>query len=441
VSGPGDDKEADRPLEVTEEAEVPPTPSTVGEPAVPTPPQASDVTPEPAPPTSSEPSERPCPWWARKPRAKADEPWSHLVRAMGYEVMVVLVTAAAVAVLAFVVLQGRFQDFYIKLRPMAEVSGEVTLLTIGRESLYLWNPENREPEVTPRALTAELVRFLDAAGASVIVLDFLLDTPAEGDDLLAAAARSHGAVLAAERLEVTDPASGQEFVAGLSPTLVEDLHAGFANFQEEQHTLFSQELLVRSVPLVRVVNRSHLSGPWPANLVGGRQDIDQVVPALSLAAAWLHRAEPEAGPAALQQVLQEGCSAPPLACGIGADDLGLHPLPHPLEQPLAINFRGPEHADGIPTIPASRVLRVMAQVSLMQRLGAEAAVTVPEDLKAILEDRVVVVGRVDASARDRFLTPYSLPIPVTPDMPGPRIHAHIIDTLLSGRHIRPVGGV
>jgi CHASE2 domain-containing sensor protein len=47
---------------------------------------------------------------------------------------------------------------------------------------------------------------------------------------------------------------------------------------------------------------------------------------------------------------------------------------------------------------------------------------------------------VDASARDRFVTPYSLPVPVAPDMPGPRIHAHIIDTLLTGRHIRPAGG-
>jgi len=362
---------------------------------------------------------------------------------MGYEVMVVLVTAAAVTVLAFVVLQGRFQDLYIKLRPHAEVSGEVALLTIGPEALYLWNPEDREPSVTPRALVAELVRFLDAAGADVVVLDLLLDTPQEGDDRLAAAARAHGAVLAAERLEITDPSSGQEFVAGLSPTLMEDLHGGFANFQEEQNTLFSRELLVRRIPLVRVANRSHLSGSWPENVVGGRQDVDQMVPALSLLAAWLHHARrdaPAADPADLQAKLREGCSAPPLTCRIGMPDLGLPALPQPLEEPLTINFRGPEHADGIPTVPAARALRVMAQAALMQRLGADADVAVPEDLQAVLGGRVVVVGRVDASSRDRFLTPYSLPVPVTPDMPGPRIHAQVIDTLLSGRHIRPAGG-
>jgi len=377
--------------------------------------------------------------WSRQTTHYADEPWSHLARAMGYEVLVVLVTAAAIAVLAFIALQGRFQDLYIKLRPETTVSHQVALLTIGPESLYLWDPAHPHPDTTPRAMVAEIVRFLHAADARVVVLDLLLDTPAEGDDALATAARAQGAVVVAEKLQVTEPASGRQFVADVSPTLQDAVYSGFANFQAEQNTLFSSDLVVRRVPLVHLANVSRLSGQWPLDQVGGTQDVDQVVPALSLVAATLQAHGP-ISEGALSRALQQGCTGRPLRCTLTASDLGLPPLPAPLTVPLPINFRGPEHADGLPTVTAARALRVNAQAALMRSLGREATIEVPDDLKKLLAGRVVVVGRVDRPDQDRFLTPYSLPVPVAPDMAGPRIHAQIIDTLLSGHHIRTVGG-
>ncbi len=385
------------------------------------------VPPEPAAPRAG--------WWARQIPQNTREPFGFILRAMAYEVLVVLVTAVAIAVLAFVALQGRFQDFYLKLRPHAPVSGEVALLTIGPEAFYLWDPSDPTPSETPRALLAELVRFLDAAGTSVIVLDLLLDQPREGDEALAAAARAHGRVVAAERLVVTEPSSGREFVAGVSPTLLGAMYSGYANFQAEQSTLFSGDLLVRRVPLVRLADRSHLMGPWPGNLVGGQQDIDQVVPALSLVATTLHR-RGAVPPDQLARELQSGCSGTPMRCALSAEDLGLLPLPHPLHEPLSINFRGPEHADGLPTVTAARALRVNAQAALLRGLGVGADIEVPADVRALLADRVVVVGRVDHDAGDRFFTPFAMPVPIEPDMAGPRIHAQIVDTLIRGSHIR-----
>ena len=131
------------------------------------------------------------------PDGPSMEPVSHLTHHLAYEVAQAMVVAAVLACLAFAGLGGRFADLYVWLRGPAPVSDQVSVLSIGDEALYLWDPADPAPEITPRALLAELVRFLDAAGARVIVLDILLDLPAAGDDVLAAAAASHGAVIGA----------------------------------------------------------------------------------------------------------------------------------------------------------------------------------------------------------------------------------------------------
>ena len=60
---------------------------------------------------------------------------------------------------------------------------------------------------------------------------------------------------------------------------------GYANLGTEEQTLFSGEMLVREAPLVALVDRAHLPGPFPDGLVGAEQAEAAVYPALSLVAA------------------------------------------------------------------------------------------------------------------------------------------------------------
>jgi len=397
-------------------------------------PESADVSDQPSP-TSF-------PWWSRPtPSDPCMNPTSRLAHHLSYEITQAGVVAAVLATLAFLVLGGRFADLYLWLRPTAPTSGQVTLLTVGEEALYLYDPSNPAPEVTPRALLAELVRFADAAGASVVVLDFLLDRPCEGDALLAAAARDHGAVVGAERFVVSDPGTGREFAAGPAVALGDAVVTGFANLHEEQHALFSSgDLLVRRTPLVRRVAWARQEGPWPMGLVGGDQIDAQVRPSMPLLAAWLHITGNPA--AALQRLIDEGCGGVPLTCDLDSADLGLPELPGGLHELLEINYRGPEGGDGLPTVRAAQVLRAAGESALMRSVGVELPLTVPVEMAEVLRDRVVVICRVDevaAATGDRFVTPYSFPLLLGADMTGGRVQAQVIDNLLAGHHLRHAG--
>lgn len=372
-------------------------------------------------------------------------PASRLTHHLAYEATQAVVVAAFLGVLAFVAFGGQFGDIYVWLRGGAPISGEVSLVTIGEEGLYLYDPADSLPDVTPRGLLAQLVSFADAAGARVIVLDILLDRTQPDDAKLAEAARAHGGVIGAERFVVTEPASGREFSAGLVSGFDGSVAAGFANLQEEENALFSgRDLLVRRAPLVRRVARASLSGPWPGNLVSGEQSDSEVVPSLALLGAWLHVArgkDPSADPDTLHRNLAEACGETPLRCDLQATDVGLPRIPRGLDRPMEINFRGPERGDGLPTVRAALALRVMGESALLRSLGVEAPLTVPEELASLLRDRVVLICRVDAGAAqagDRFATPHS-PMLMRADMSGGRIQAQVIDTLLSGRHVRHTG--
>ncbi len=392
------------------------------------------------------PAPRRWPWWRPPADGRlAMDPVSRLTHHVAYEVIQAVLAAAVLAVLAFAVLGGQFGDLYIKLRGAAPASGHVALLTIGGEALYLLDPDDPSPATTPRTLLAELVRFLDEAGAAVIVLDILLDHPEVGDDELARAARAHGAVVGAERFTITDPSTGREFVAGTTPALVDAVEGGIANFQQEQMRLLSRgDMLVRRVPLVRRVARASLAGGWPGNMDGSEQVDGEVRPSLALLAAWLYRArqsDPGARGDDLLLQLQQRCGGVPLRCDDDGSALGLPPLPHALHEPLEINFRGPESADGLDTVRAAQVLRLMGEAALLRGLGVDAPM-VPDSLRAVLDGRIVVVCRVDPAARtagDVFVTPYAFPLMMGADMSGGRIQAQVIDTLLSGRHVRRAG--
>ncbi len=354
-------------------------------------------------------------------------------RDVAQEVVVNVFAAAALASLAFVGLGGRMEDVYLRLGGVESPSSVVSVLAIDEEALYLWDPANPAPATTPRALLAVLVAFLQSAGAKVVVLDVLTDTPAPGDDALLAAVVAHGRVVAAERFTVGDavpfaPASV------LGHTVV----PAYANLGQEETTLFSGELRVRAVPPVMSVARSRLSGAWPGNLVGGFADDEAPIPALSLAAAYLHAADKTG--AQLASELAAVCGGVPLSCTGNAAALGLPASTRLLHESLPIYFRGAEGADGIATVPAARVLRLMGESALARSLGMELPVSVPTDLAGVIAGRVVLVGRTDAAAEDRFVTPFSFPAFQDADLAGVRVHAQVVDRLLAGRHLHRVDG-
>ncbi|HJN78204.1 MAG TPA: CHASE2 domain-containing protein [Myxococcota bacterium] len=270
------------------------------------------------------------PWWRRAAfDEECEEPGSHLARAMAYETLVVAFTAVAVAVLVFVVSRGQFEDLYVKVGG-ATPSDEVVVMSIGEEALHLWDASDPEPTLTPRGLLAQLVTFCDAAGASVVVLDVLLDRPAEDDILLLHAARSAQApVVGATRFMETEPVSGAEFAAGLAPIYGDVLRPGFANLQVEEPWLFSDAKLVRKAPLRREVSLSRLSGAWPMNIIGAEQGEGVVIESLALVAARAHGADIVIG-----------------------------------EDPLLIAFSGPERSGSIPTVRASAALRALGASAL-----------------------------------------------------------------------------
>lgn len=359
--------------------------------------------------------------------------FQRMARDVAHEVVVNLFAAFALAALAFLAFGGRLEDPYLRLRGRAPVTGDVALLTLDEEAFYLWNPTDMAPKVTPRALVARLVDVLRLSGARVVAIDLLMDQPAEGDDALAASLTTFGRSVLAERF--LPPGT---FMPGTVAPLAAVSLTGFANLGQEERTLFSDELAVRSALLVTDASRATLTGAWPFNLLNASQADHVVTPAFALAAAWRFK-HPDAPVTDLASTLAAGCGGVPVRCTLGASALALPRLPVPLHDSLPINFRGPDGDDGLTTIPASRALRLLGASAIAASLGADLPVDIPDDLKTAFADKLVVIGRIDGAADDRFVTPYSWPSMQDADMPGVRVQAQLIDVLLSGRHLRGPG--
>lgn len=288
----------------------------------------------------------------------------------------------------------------------------------------------------PRGLLAWVVRYLDAAGARVIVLDVLTDRPGEDDEALARAAEAHGAVIGATRLVSSGVPGRAPFVAGPTPGLRGTLEWGYANVHAEAPTVFGGFAgisVVRAVRMVVPATSAAVTGTWPLNLLEDAEVGGEAIPrpALALAGAWRfkHMDAPQGG---LQAFLTERCTGQ--VCE-RSWELGLRP-PRSLTEPMPINFRGPEGLDGLPTVPASDLLRGLLMPAVTASSASPEPIVPSQAVIDAVQDRAVVVGRPLAS--DRYLTPYGFPDLSTADMSGHRIQAHVLDTLLSGRHVRPV---
>ncbi len=351
-------------------------------------------------------------------------------------------------ILGFTAFGGLFLDVYANLAPPSESSEEVTVVTIGPESLYLWDANNPEPEVTPRGLLAELVNTLHDAGARTIVLDVLLDSSQQNDDALAEAAIKHGAVIGAEQSAVTQPRTGRLFAKGITPTLkgldTPAIYPAQANLFFTEPMLFTGDLIFRGVHLAQLYQRSSIEGTWPDTIVGAREEV--ISPSLSLAGAWLHQARKESDNAnynTLLRELKDTCSVElgKLNCESHSVS-GLPPFQSLLHQDFWLHHMGSEQNDALPFLPASTLLMLTAERQTFKRLGIPddqlPPTAFPESVTSKLKDKLVVVGRVDRLGQpdaDRYPTTYSFPLFKKHDMAGVRIQAQLMDALLSGRRV------
>lgn len=360
------------------------------------------------------------------------------------------------SILGFTAFGGLFLDIYSNIAPASDVSGEVTMVTIGPETLYLWNSEEPDPDVTPRALLAELVGILEEVGAKTIVLDVLLTSSEQGDDLLAMAAQKHGAVIGAEQSVIDQPRNRRLFAAGITPELqgtkTPIIHSAHANLFFTEPILFTGDLIFRGVPLVQFYQRSSVHGVWPDTIVGAREEV--ISPSLSLAGAWLHKARmenPDITFAELLQELHEACVVEEGQLHCGKSKLSFLPDTHVLfHDNYWLHHLGSESNDKMAFVSASSLLLLAAERATFKKfLGAgldekDLPKTVfPEDIREKLQNKLVIIGRVDRlheELADRYPTTYSFPLFSKKDMAGMRIQAQLMEALISGRHLRILPG-
>ncbi len=352
------------------------------------------------------------------------------------------------SLLGFTLFGGLFLDIYSNLSPTSSSSGEVTMVTIGPEALYLWDSTNPNPDTTPREMLAELISILDQAGARTIVLDVLLDDVQEGDQLLAEVSRKHGAVIGAEKMMVNQPRTGRLFAKGLNPILhggeQPAIYAGHANLFFTEPLLFTGDHVFRGVHHAQFYQRSSVHGQWPDTIVGAKEEV--ISPSLALAGAWLHRAQqkPDAHFHDLLRELRESCGVTEGIFSCTKDSVSHLPsFQTTLHSDFWLHHMGSEHNDRIPFIPASTLLMLSAERAMFKKLGIPEdqlpPTTFPTEISTLLNDKLVIIGRVDRIGEeqaDRYATTYSFPLFKKADMAGVRIQAQVMDALLSGRRLQ-----
>jgi adenylate cyclase len=245
--------------------------------------------------------------------------------------------------------------------------------------------------VLPRACHARLIRNLQRAGARVILFDMLFEQPREGDDALAAAMRAHGRVILAwAREESADPNGA------------------------EAHPVLPNERLARAAFAVANANLPNDPDglirrfPWAA-LLPDPDDVARLrrLPGLAVAAAGA-LADPDA--AAIEQELGHGRAGGHVLVDARVDE----------EPTSTIAYRGPG-GFSCRRVPYYQVYWAddprRADVDLAQ-------------LRRWVAGRVVLVGAVTESAHDTHPTPWG-------KMPGAEVQANALDTVLSGRFLRP----
>jgi adenylate cyclase len=272
----------------------------------------------------------------------------------------------------------RLQDVLLQPYPVSNV---VTIVEVNDASLERYGRWDN----WPRTLHAELIERLNEAGAKVVVFDFVFDTVTEDDAMLAAAIEQAGNVVQpvlGVGDAIHDQANTVRYEQRVLPAAIlleESAAAGHTNI------LHDRDGFVRRLPTVMRVD-------------------DEVYPSIVLAA--------------LQLFLQTGGN--PLA--IPQPENGWlsfvgRQIPVDGSGAMSIYYAGP---------PATTNANTFRTVSYQDVLDGAAA---PE----LFRDKIVLVGITATAEPDRYLTPISEGRP----MYGVEILANAIETIWSGRFIRP----
>ncbi|MEI6667768.1 MAG: adenylate/guanylate cyclase domain-containing protein [Acidobacteriota bacterium] len=107
-----------------------------------------------------------------------------------------------------------------------------------------------------------------------------------------------------------------------------------------------------------------------------------------------------------------------------------HSQPRQTARRLLIDFRGPAVLDD----GVSTVYKTYSYYKVFAARDEQLAKTPPSLSPALFRDKIVVIGTTAAGLHDVFAVPFS----TGGKMPGPQIHASVIDQLLSSRFIEPV---
>jgi adenylate cyclase len=291
--------------------------------------------------------------------------------------LTVVITAIAWAGLSAEVFGGFQRRATDALFPGAPTDQRVVVVGVDRKSINAFH----EPLPWPRARMAELTDRLAAAGAAVIVFDFVFSTEKPGDDQFAAAASRAGNVVFAE--EITKRRPGKD---GLPPFAVKE--TGVA------------ESLSASAAVVghAQVNQDPADGVVRGITVLYDTKSGSFLPALSLGAVVAYRG-----------------GNPPVILRPNGVQIGDRFIPTDAQRSMTLNFSA-DLSDESNAISAVDVI----QGNIDRRR---------------LAGKIVFVGATDPLAGDVRLAPTNK----SSRLPGVFLHANGANTMLTATYLEPVG--
>ncbi|HOG27706.1 MAG TPA: adenylate/guanylate cyclase domain-containing protein [Vicinamibacterales bacterium] len=351
---------------------------------------------------------------------------------------------AAAAALAWALGQTAFlrtvelktYDYRVRLAAdPASARRDLVLVSIDDSSIRRLEPQvGRWP--WPRLVHASLIDYLRRAPAKAIVYDVLFTerdrrtfqaggdtwTGEESDLALATSASRAGNVVFAA--DVTADEVALEDVRGLSALRGSRFFEADPAFESRPGVILPYAELTEAAAAVGH-SLTIYDADGPVRRTAPFVRVGTVgVPSIAVAAVMV------AGPVARESIrrngdtLEVGRAAAPLVAARIPSFYG----PAADARRLLIRFTGPVLKDGRPTYADYSFYDLF--YSEQQLLAEQAPAVDP----AVFRDKIVVVGTTAAGLRDLFTVPFA-----EGSMPGMQVHANVIDNLLSGRFMRPLG--
>ena len=291
--------------------------------------------------------------------------------------LTVVITAIAWAGLSGEVFGGFQRRATDALFPGAPTDQRVVVVGVDRKSINAFH----EPLPWPRARMADLTDRLAAAGAAVIVFDFVFSTEKPGDDQFAAAASRAGNVVFAE--EITKRRPGER---GLPPFAVKE-------------TGVAQSLAASAAVVGHAqVNQDPADGVVRSITVLYDTKSGNFLPALSLAAVVAYRGG---------------------------------------KQPVILRPNGVQIGERFIPTDAQKAMTLNFSAALSDESNAISAVDVIQGKidRRRLAGKIVFVGATDPLAGDVRLAPTNK----SSRLPGVFLHANGANTMLTATYLEPVG--